>query len=73
MASEEEIRDLAYKLWEDDGCPDGQDQEHYFAAVHMLSALDREAEVSPNFTNVAMTQNAAVESSVAQEISVGVS
>jgi hypothetical protein len=29
---EEEIRRIAYRLWEEDGCPEGRDVEHYFRA-----------------------------------------
>lgn len=29
---EEEIRRIAYKLWEEDGRPEGRDLEHYFRA-----------------------------------------
>jgi len=40
MASEERIRQLAYKLWEQDGCPDGKDQEHYYKAQRIIAELE---------------------------------
>jgi hypothetical protein len=32
MEREEEIRRIAYQLWEQEGCPQGRDLEHYFKA-----------------------------------------
>jgi len=34
--TEEEIRELAYRLWEEDGCPEGQALEHWARARRML-------------------------------------
>jgi hypothetical protein len=36
MPTEEQIRQLAHKLWEQDGRPEGKDVEHYLAAKKML-------------------------------------
>ncbi len=36
MATEEQIRKLAYRLWEEEGHPQGKDVEHYFTAKHIL-------------------------------------
>ena len=36
MATEEQIKQLAYSLWEREGQPEGRDVEHYFAAKQML-------------------------------------
>ncbi len=36
MATEEEIRQLAYRLWEEEGHPQGKDVEHYFRAKYIL-------------------------------------
>jgi len=36
MASEEQIRELAYSIWEKEGCPEGKDAEHYYRAKIML-------------------------------------
>ena len=34
--TEEEIRELAYRLWEEDGCPEGQALEHWARARRHL-------------------------------------
>jgi hypothetical protein len=34
----ERIRDLAYRLWEQDGCPAGRELEHWLEAERRLSA-----------------------------------
>ena len=36
MPTEEQIRELAYQMWEQQGRPEGRDVEHYFAAKQML-------------------------------------
>lgn len=36
MATEEEIKRLAYEIWEKEGRPGGRDVEHYFRARQML-------------------------------------
>lgn len=36
---EERIRRRAYRLWQEDGCPDGQDQRHWEKA-RMLVAIE---------------------------------
>ena len=38
MATEEEIRALAYSIWESEGRPDGKEVEHYMRARQMLEA-----------------------------------
>ncbi|MBI2853343.1 MAG: DUF2934 domain-containing protein [Chloroflexi bacterium] len=45
MATEEQIRELAYNIWEQEGRPDGKDQEHYYSAKRMLE--EREAAMAP--------------------------
>lgn len=37
MPTEQQIRELAYALWEQEGRPDGKDQEHYHRARQMLA------------------------------------
>ena len=34
--TESDIAALAYRLWQENGCPDGLDQEHWFRAEEML-------------------------------------
>jgi hypothetical protein len=36
MPTEEQIRELAYQMWEQEGRPEGKDVEHYFAAKQRL-------------------------------------
>ena len=36
MATEEQIRALAYELWEQEGYPDGKGEEHYYRAKQLL-------------------------------------
>ena len=41
MVTEEQIRELAYAIWEQEGRPEGKDLEYYFRAKQMLE--EREA------------------------------
>jgi hypothetical protein len=45
MVTEEQIRGLAYSIWEQEGRPEGKDQEYYFRAKQMLE--EQEAASSP--------------------------
>ena len=45
MATEDQIRYLAYDIWEQEGRPEGRDQEYYFRARQMLEK--RDAALSP--------------------------
>ena len=47
MATEEQIRALAYTLWEQEGCPDGKREEHYYRAKQIIE--EKEATSSVNF------------------------
>ncbi|MGE5477056.1 MAG: DUF2934 domain-containing protein [Bacteroidales bacterium] len=38
MSADQEIKDLAYKLWQDAGSPDGRDQEFWYAAEVQVKA-----------------------------------
>jgi len=42
---EEEIRQIAYHLWRDEGCPDGRHEEHWFKAESIWQA--RQSETTP--------------------------
>ena len=45
MVTEEQIRELAYAIWEQEGRPEGKDLEYYFRAKQMLE--ERETASSP--------------------------
>jgi len=36
MATEEQIMVLAYTIWEQEGCPEGKREEHYYRARQIL-------------------------------------
>ena len=36
MATDEQIKELAHSIWEQEGRPNGKDVEHYFRAKQML-------------------------------------
>lgn len=40
MVTEERINELAYSMWEQDGRPEGKDQEHYNNARYILEELE---------------------------------
>jgi hypothetical protein len=42
MPTEEEIRKLAYSIWEEEGRPDGKDVEHYMRAKAILEHKERD-------------------------------
>jgi hypothetical protein len=48
MAMEEQIRELAYFIWENEGRPEGKDQEHYFRAERMLTEQEAVRGTAPN-------------------------
>jgi len=45
MPTEEQIRQLAYTLWEQEGRPEGRDSHHYLTAKQILE--EREAAQKP--------------------------
>jgi len=47
MATEEQIRALAYTIWEQEGCPEGKSEEHYYRAKQILE--EQEATSSVKF------------------------
>ncbi len=42
MEREEEIRSLAYSIWESEGYPTGRDLEHWLTAETICDAKDRQ-------------------------------
>jgi hypothetical protein len=50
---EEEIRHLAYKLWQEAGCPDGHDVEYWLSAESLwLDKQHRQVAQAPKATPV---------------------
>jgi len=45
--TEDEIRELAYQLWQEDGCPEGRAEEHWAKARALLSRSERKSEQEP--------------------------
>jgi hypothetical protein len=41
---DQRIREIAYDLWEQEGCPEGQAERHWSAAVAVVEARDAEDE-----------------------------
>lgn len=37
----EEIRQLAYRIWQEEGCPDGRDVEHWLRAQMIWEEMNR--------------------------------
>ena len=46
LARDERIRAIAYSLWEEEGCPDGRDEEHWLRACELV---DAEAVADPDW------------------------
>ena len=46
MATEEQIRILAYSIWEQEGCPEGKKEEHYYRARQILEEQEATSGVS---------------------------
>ena len=46
MATEEQIRALAYEMWEQEGCPEGKREEHYYRAKQILEEQEATSGVS---------------------------
>jgi hypothetical protein len=44
MITDEQIRELAYYIWQKEGCPEGKATEHYFRAKQMLEAEESMAQ-----------------------------
>jgi hypothetical protein len=41
MNRDEEIRQVAYKLWQEEGCPDGYDVQHWIRAKMIWEGINR--------------------------------
>ena len=42
MDREQRIREIAYGLWEEEGCPEGERERHWFAAEALFNAEEAE-------------------------------
>lgn len=42
-ATEEQVREAAYHIWNTEGQPDGQAEAHWFRALHELQSKDEAA------------------------------
>ena len=49
MVTEDQIKTLAYTIWEEEGRPDGRDLEHYLRAKKLLE--EREAKQALELTS----------------------
>ena len=43
MGREDEIRLIAYRIWEEESCPDGYDCEHWFRAEAIWEEQNKES------------------------------
>jgi hypothetical protein len=41
IATEQQIKELAYFIWQEEGCPECKDVEHYFRAKEMLERREK--------------------------------
>ena len=60
MGREDEIRLIAYKIWEEEGCLDGHDYEHWFRAEIIWEQQQKEKAVTNNYkanSNRSVTQS----------------
>lgn len=48
MVTEEQVKELAYSMWQQEGCPEGKDVEHYYRAKQALE--ERENSAAPAST-----------------------
>jgi hypothetical protein len=55
MAKEDDIRLIAYGLWEQEGCPNGKDCEHWYKAELIWDTLGKTDEVLSKKTEAKQT------------------
>lgn len=41
MLNEDEVRRLAHRLWEEEGCPEGRDEEFWYLAEDIIRSGER--------------------------------
>jgi hypothetical protein len=58
MPTEQQVKELAYHLWEQEGRPHGMHLEHYYRALTTLRQREREQEAKgravPSLANIGM-------------------
>ena len=63
MATEEQIKALAHSIWEQEGCPEGKHEEHYYRAKQILEEQEASSGVDfeppPLVINLPPTQSKA--------------
>ena len=50
MNRDEEIRQVAYKLWQEEGCPDGYEVQHWLRAKMIWEEINR-PQSEPEYSN----------------------
>ena len=64
LAKEERIRSIAYAIWEEEGCPDGRDLEHWARACELVEA---EAAADPEWLKRTESESPPVAEKAADE------
>jgi hypothetical protein len=52
MVTEQQMKEMAYAIWEREGRPEGKDLEHYFRARQILEEMEAAKSSSPAITPV---------------------
>lgn len=50
-ATDQRIRELAYQIWQSEGCPHGEDDRHWQMACRLAEAEQRSPEATPTATS----------------------
>lgn len=50
-ATDQRIRELAYQIWQSEGCPNGEDDRHWQMACRLAEAEQRSPEATPTATS----------------------
>ncbi len=59
MAREDEIRLIAYHIWEEEGCPDGKDCDHWYMAESVWEEQQKPAATKKEPVTAARAPNPA--------------
>ena len=52
MEREDQIRQIAYQIWDEEGCPQGREIEHYFKAEAIVLFQERHGTVASGSSGV---------------------